>query len=198
MFGGVTLPRHVASVRGQHVSFQVSDLYERGVPLNEAEHVFETTTEQGDFAFMVIPGHASISVVTTWRKPHSGWHEAEKLERSIPLVWAPWGFGGHRPFAICWCGKRLSRAFIVTEPPDHGRLACPRCAGVRYTSQDSFHESAWLDVLVDAEDVLRVVRRLHACQPRVVVPVARADAVGAVVHHHVHVATRHRMRLDRL
>src|SRR5215469_15156658 len=48
---------------------------------------------------------------------------------------------------------------------------------------------ARLDVLVDVEEVGRVVRRLHLCQLLIVVAVGGFDHVLALVHNHVDVGT---------
>jgi hypothetical protein len=134
------MTRQDASVRGAHVSLRVSSLYEFGEPLNDREHVFETTTDDGHFVFTVIPGDESIMVVTGWRDHGAPRNEGERTERRTRLIWEPWGYGA-RPFVICWCGKRVSRAFITTNRPAEGMLVCHRCAGARYVSQDSFPEA---------------------------------------------------------
>src|SRR5690606_42012693 len=54
------------------------------------------------------------------------------------------------------------------------------------------------DVLVDAEQVARVVVRLDRGQARVVVAVAGPDPFVALVHHHVHVRSAGRVRMQRL
>jgi hypothetical protein len=130
----------VAPIQGEPVSLQVSSLYERGVPLSDREHVFRTTTDDGHFIFTVIPGEHSVTVVTGWHDLGTSRYDSERSERSTRLIWVTWGYG-RRPYVLCWCGGRVSRAFITTNRPAHGMLVCHRCAGARYSSQDSFPEA---------------------------------------------------------
>lgn len=147
----------VAPVRGEPISLQVSSLYERGAPRDDQEHVFATTTDDGHFEFNVIPEHETIKVVTGWRELGASIHEAERSERRTRLVWVPWGYG-KRPYVRCWCGARVSRAFITTNPPAQGMLVCHRCAGARYESQDSFPQAR----LEERSDGLRVRLRSNS------------------------------------
>src|SRR3954451_8071307 len=93
----------------------------------------------------------------------------------------------------------------ASQPPLRGVTALPRCtAGVRTVQasgrygRDGGGRSARLDVLVDPEEVLRVVRRLDAGQAVVVVAVARAHPLLALVHHHVHVRAAGRVGVQRV
>jgi hypothetical protein len=151
------MTRPVASVRGEPVSLRVSSLYELGVPLNEREHVVKTTTDEGHFVFTVIPGDESITVVSEWRELGASRYDAEISERSTRLTLVPWGYG-HRPYVLCWCGSRVSRAFITTNRPAHGMLVCHRCAGARYESQDSFPQAR----LEERSDGLRLRLRSNS------------------------------------
>src|SRR5579864_1574446 len=49
------------------------------------------------------------------------------------------------------------------------------------------------DVLIDVEQVGRVVHVLDRHQAVVIVPIRRSDALLALIHHHVHVGAAHRV-----
>src|SRR6476659_9289569 len=87
-----------------------------------------------------------------------------------------WPFGPRRPSLHPSDPDAPQPPSFLIDPPD--RTSYPSRAGVLRLR---------LDVLVDAEEVVRVVRRLDLRQAVVVIAVAGADSLLTLVHHHVHV-----------
>src|ERR1700757_2114687 len=60
----------------------------------------------------------------------------------------------------------------------------------------SASRNGWLDVLVDVEQVGRIVSRLDLAEPLVIRPVRSPDPFLSLVHHEVDVSTARRVRVD--
>ena len=51
--------------------------------------------------------------------------------QTLAVAWAPWHFGGRRPFFVCLCGRRVLQLFA---PGSHS-WRCRQCYGLSYATR---------------------------------------------------------------